>query len=88
MLDGLPRSASVLALRDSELLFVSKAKFDQYAHNHPELYQQLLMLLASRLRDTNDAIAAESFLPLRGRVAVTLLELAETSARALARIAL
>jgi CRP-like cAMP-binding protein len=29
------------------------------------------------LRDTNDVIAAESFLPLRGRVAVTLLELAE-----------
>ena len=63
VLDGLPRSASVLALRDSELLFVSKAKFDQYAHNHPELYQHLLMLLASRLRDTNDIIAAESFLP-------------------------
>jgi CRP/FNR family cyclic AMP-dependent transcriptional regulator len=77
VLDGLPRSASVLALRDSELLFASKVKFDQYAHNHPELYQHLLMLLASRLRDTNDVIAAESFLPLRGRVAVTLLELAE-----------
>src|SRR5215475_14840683 len=61
VLDGLPRSASVLALRDSELLFVSKAKFDQYAHNHPELYQHLLKLLASRLRDTNDVIAAESF---------------------------
>ena len=29
VLDGLPRSATVLALRDSELLFVSKAKFDQ-----------------------------------------------------------
>ena len=77
VLDGLPRSASVLALRDSELLFVSKAKFDQYAHNHPVLYEHLLMLLASRLRDTNDVIAAESFLPLRGRVAVTLLDLAE-----------
>jgi CRP-like cAMP-binding protein len=77
VLDGLPRSATVLALRDSELLFVSKVKFDQYAHNHPGLYQHLLMLLASRLRDTNDVIAAESFLPLRGRVAVTLLDLAE-----------
>jgi CRP-like cAMP-binding protein len=77
VLDGLARSASVVALRDSELLFVIKAKFDQYAHNHPELYQHLLMLLAARLRDTNDVIAAETFLPLRGRVAVTLLELAE-----------
>lgn len=77
VLDGLPRSASVAALRDSNLLFVSKAKFDDCASKHPELYQHLLMLLASRLRDTNDVIAAESFLPLRGRVAATLLELAQ-----------
>lgn len=77
VLDGLPRSASVLALRDSELLFVSKAKFDEYAKKHPDLYQHLVALLASRLRETNDVIAAESFLPLRGRVALTLIELAE-----------
>ncbi len=77
MLDGLPRSASVVTLRDSDLLFASKVKFDDYANKHPELYQHLLMLLASRLRETNDVIAAESFLPLRGRVAVMLLDLAE-----------
>jgi CRP/FNR family cyclic AMP-dependent transcriptional regulator len=35
------------------------------------------MLLVARLRETNDIIAAESFLPLRGRVALTLIELAE-----------
>ena len=77
VLDGLPRSATVLALRDSELLFVSKAGFDQCANKYPELYQHLLTLLASRLRETNDVIAAESFLPLRGRVALTLIDLAE-----------
>jgi CRP/FNR family transcriptional regulator, cyclic AMP receptor protein len=77
VLDGLPRSASVVALRGSELLFVSKAKFDQYAGRHPELYRHLVTMLALRLRDTNDVIAAESFLSLRGRVAVALIELAE-----------
>jgi CRP/FNR family transcriptional regulator, cyclic AMP receptor protein len=77
VLDGLPRSATVVALRDSDLLFVSKSKFDACAKRHPELYQHLLMLLASRLRETNDIIAAESFLPLRGRVALILVELAE-----------
>jgi CRP/FNR family transcriptional regulator, cyclic AMP receptor protein len=76
VLDGLPRSATVVALRDSDLLFVSKSKFDACAKRHPELYQHLLMLLASRLRETNDIIAAESFLPLRGRVALILVELA------------
>ena len=77
VLDGLPRSASVLALRESELLFISKAKFEEFAKKNQELYQHLVTLLASRLRETNDVIAAESFLPLRGRVALTLLELAE-----------
>ena len=77
VLDGLPRSASVLALRESELLFVSKVKFEEFAKKNQELYQHLVTLLASRLRETNDVIAAESFLPLRGRVALTLLELAE-----------
>jgi CRP-like cAMP-binding protein len=77
MLDGLPRSASVVALKDTQLNFISRAKFEEFARHHPELYQQLVRLLASRLRETNEAIAAESFLPLKGRVALTLLELAE-----------
>ena len=64
VLDGLPRSASVLALRDSELLFISKARFEECAKKNQELYEHLLTLLASRLRETNDVIAAESFLPL------------------------
>jgi CRP-like cAMP-binding protein len=64
-------------LRDSELLFVSNEKFHDCAKKHLDLYPHLLMLLASRLRETNDIIAAESFLPLRGRVAITMLELAE-----------
>jgi CRP/FNR family transcriptional regulator, cyclic AMP receptor protein len=76
-LDGLPRSASVVALRDSELLFVSNEKFHECARKHPDVYLHLLTLLASRLRETNDIVAAESFLPLRGRVALTLIELAE-----------
>ena len=77
MLDGLPRSASVVALRDSELNFVSRARFEGFAERRPELYKHLVRLLASRLRETNEAIAAESFLPLKGRVALTLLELAD-----------
>jgi len=66
-----------VALKDTQLNFISRAKFEEFARHHPELYQQLVRLLASRLRETNEAIAAESFLPLKGRVALTLLELAE-----------
>src|SRR5262245_29495374 len=51
VLDGLPRSASVSALRGTELLFISKTKFEECADKHPELYRHLLMVLASRLRE-------------------------------------
>ena len=37
----------------------------------------MMILLARRLRDTNAALAATSFLPLKGRVALALLNLAE-----------
>jgi CRP/FNR family transcriptional regulator, cyclic AMP receptor protein len=77
IIDGLPRSASVLAVRDAALSFISRAAFEEFAAKHPEVYKSLVTLIAARLRETDAAIAAGSFLPLRGRVACTLLELAE-----------
>ncbi len=77
MIDGAPRSASVSALRDSKLSFVSRAAFDAYGQSHPEVHRQVMTLLARRLRDTNAALAATSFLSVKGRVARALLSLAE-----------
>src|SRR5258708_1153978 len=76
-IDGLPRSASVSAVRDSELTFVSHAAFQAFAEANPEVYKHLVTLLAARLRGTDDVVAAGSFLPLKGRVARALLDLAE-----------
>ncbi len=76
IIDGLPRSASVIAVRDTTLSFLSRAAFEEFASKHPEIYRSLVTLLSARLRETDAAIAAGSFLPLRGRVARTLLELA------------
>jgi CRP-like cAMP-binding protein len=78
IIDGLPRSASVVAVRDAELSFISRAVFEQCANKHPDVYKSLVSVLAARLRETDEVIAAESFLPLKGRVACTLLELAQT----------
>jgi CRP-like cAMP-binding protein len=77
IIDGRPRSASIVAVRDTTLSFLSRAAFDDFAGKHPEVYKYLLTLIASRLRETDSVIAAGSFLPLKGRVAVTLLDLAE-----------
>src|SRR5262249_21849102 len=76
MISGAPRSASVAALRDSKLSFVSRATFDAFARDNPELYKHVMQLLANRLIDTNNALAATTFLSLQGRVARALLSLA------------
>ena len=76
-IDGLPRSASVAAVRESELTFVSRTAFQAFAEDHPQVYKNLVALLAARLRDTDGVVAAGSFLPLKGRVARALLDLAE-----------
>ena len=77
MIDGRPRSASVVAVRAAALSFLSRAAFESFATQHPEIYKSLVTLIAARLRETDAAVAASSFLPLRGRVALTLLELAQ-----------
>lgn len=77
MIDGLPRSASVIAVSDCNLRYVSRAAFAQCAARHPEIYRYLTDLLAARLRETDETIAALAFLSVRGRVARALLDLAE-----------
>jgi len=76
IIDGLPRSASVVAVGPAVLGFLSRGDFENFANKHLEVYKSLLTLLAARLRETDTTIATGSFLPLRGRVASTLLELA------------
>jgi len=77
MIDAQPRSASVTAARDSELSFISRTAFEQVARDNPDVYRHIVKLLVQRLRDTNNVVAAMSFLSLKGRVAQALLSLAE-----------
>jgi CRP/FNR family cyclic AMP-dependent transcriptional regulator len=59
------------------LSVLSRPAFEEFAAEHPEIYKALVLLLATRLRETDASIAVGSFLPMRGRVACTLLELAQ-----------
>ena len=77
MFDGAPRSASVTAIRASQLSFVTRDHFDAMLHEHPEVYRELAIVLTRRLRDLDDAMAATSFLSLKGRSARVLLALAD-----------
>jgi len=69
MIDGRPRSAAAVAVRDAALSFLSRSAFEAFAQKRPEIYKSLVTLLATRLRETDTGIAAGSFLPLKGRVA-------------------
>jgi CRP/FNR family transcriptional regulator, cyclic AMP receptor protein len=64
-------------VRDATLSSVSRAEFEAFAEEHREVHKSLVKLLAHRLRETNTMIAAGSFLSLKGRVARTILELAD-----------
>lgn len=77
MIDGAPRSASVAAIRESKLAFVSRAAFDAFVRAQPEMYKHLASMLARRLRDIDNVLTATSLLPLKGRVARALLSLAD-----------
>ena len=77
VIDGQPRSASVVAVRDCELSFISRAVFEKCTKEHPEIYRYLVNVLAARLRETDDAVAAASFMSSKARLARTLLELGE-----------
>ena len=64
-------------MRPSVLSFLSRQAFEDFTRKHPDVYKSLVVLLAARLRETDAVVAASSFLPMRGRIARTLLELAE-----------
>ena len=81
MIDRGPRSASVTALRDSQLSFVGRTAFEAFGESRPELYRYLATLLARRLRDTDDALVATNFLSVKARVARALFSLAEAFGR-------
>lgn len=76
-IDGLPRSASLSAVRDSTLSFISRSAFEAVADRHPRVYKHLVLLLAARMRTLDTVMAAGSFLPLKGRVARAMLDLSE-----------
>jgi CRP/FNR family transcriptional regulator, cyclic AMP receptor protein len=77
MIDGGPRSASVVALRDSSVRFTSREVFAKYMAAHPEAFQALVAILAFRLRKADEVVAATTFLSVKERIARAWVELAE-----------
>jgi CRP/FNR family transcriptional regulator, cyclic AMP receptor protein len=77
LIDGLPRSGTVQALRDSRLTFVARSVFLECLRDYPEMTGHLVETLIVRLRQADEEVAAASFLPLKARVARALLQFAK-----------
>src|SRR5215510_13785684 len=77
IIDRQPRSASVIAVKDCDLSFISQRTFEKCTKQNPNIYRYLVHVLALRLRETDQAVAADSFLTVKARLARALLELTE-----------
>lgn len=94
VISGRPRSATAVAIRDSELITVSAAEFQALERRHPELGQGLLRLLVHRLRQTSTGAAyplepkTNAFIPAAQGVdaAAVARRLADELARAGSRV--
>jgi CRP/FNR family transcriptional regulator len=82
--DGGNYPASVMAIEDSVLLFVSKQDFHALCLAHPEVSLKVLKVVGARLRRLVGIIEELSFSTVRHRLAAYLLRLAQTEGRKVA----
>jgi CRP/FNR family transcriptional regulator len=57
------------------LSFICQKDFEKCTKQDPDIYQYLVKVLALRLRETNEAVAADSFLSVKARLARALVQL-------------
>ncbi len=76
-----PRTATATAVTDVRLARLRHADLRSWMRDRPQIAEQLLQVLARRLRRTNDALADLIFTDVPGRVAKNLLQMAQRFAQ-------
>jgi CRP/FNR family transcriptional regulator, cyclic AMP receptor protein len=77
ILDGLTRSATVVATEESELFLIQRNDFLNLLREYPEVSIALLQELTKRLRAADMKIKALSLKDAEGKVATVILQLAD-----------
>jgi len=77
LIDDEPRSAHVIAMKDSQLLVLRREDFQAQLEVQPKIALKLLRVLVQRLRRADEKIGGLVLLDVNGRVARLLLDLAE-----------
>jgi CRP-like cAMP-binding protein len=81
LLDGKSRSASVTAIENSQVLILRRGDFFKLLEDYPQISISLLKELAARIRRSDTQIKSLSLQDAMGRVASTLIMLAEDHGR-------
>jgi CRP-like cAMP-binding protein len=79
LIDDEPRSAHVIAMKDSRLLVLRRDDFQQQIREHPSIALKVLKVMVQRLRQADAKIGGLVLLDVNGRVARLLLDLADES---------
>lgn len=77
LLDGLNRSANVIAMEDSKIFIIQRNDFLDLLRKFPDVSIALLQELSTRLRASSMKIKALSLKDAEGKVATVLLQLAD-----------
>ena len=77
LFDPGPRTATATVVTEARLACLAHSSLRPWINDRPEIAEQLLRVLARRLRRTNDALADLIFTDVPGRVAKQLLALSE-----------
>ncbi len=83
--DGGPYPASVIALENTEVAFVSRKDFQDYCLDHPEVALKVLAFVGTRLRGLVNIIEELSFTTIRQRIVSLLVRLAQSEGKRSAR---
>lgn len=75
MFDDERRSATVETLEDTEVIAILAGDMKRLLHEHPDIAVKLLSALGSRLRESNERLARQSFQTVQSRVAAVLAQL-------------
>jgi len=83
--DGGAYPASVVAVEDTEVAFISRRDFQAFCLEHPEVALKVLAVVGARLRGLVAIIEELSFTTIRQRLASMLVKLAQTEGKKTAR---
>lgn len=76
VLDGGPRSASVMTLESSRFSIIQKQDLEKYLRNQPDVALSIIKQLINRIRNLTDNVKSLALLDVYGRFRKLLLDLA------------